>query len=84
MIENADWQEVGPYAAMVCFAELLQPSLRNIYEEMGKESKKQQETLAQLKRAELDMAPEDMDKDAWCVLIAPDTPRASILNSFLF
>ena len=33
--------------------------------ELGKEAREQQETLAHLKQAELRMAPENMDEDAW-------------------
>lgn len=35
------------------------------YRELGKEAREQQETLAHLKQAELQMAPENMDEDAW-------------------
>jgi hypothetical protein len=33
--------------------------------ELGKEAREQQETLAHLKQSELQMAPENMDEDAW-------------------
>ena len=69
---------------MVCFAELLQPSLRTLYEDLSKESKKQQETLAQLKRSELDMTPDDMDRDAWCDSSAPESHSASTVTIVLF
>ena len=58
-------QEVGGYAALVTFAEMLQPSRRNIYSEIGKSSKEQQENLAQLRATDLDMTPENIDDDAW-------------------
>ena len=36
-----------------------------MYKELGQESKMQKEEVAELKQADKDMTPEDMDEDAW-------------------
>lgn len=58
-------QEVGVFAALVAFAEVLRPSSRFVYTEIHNASKEQQENLAQLRNMDLDMTVEDMDADSW-------------------
>lgn len=59
-------QEAGAYGALVCLAEVLTPSQRSIYEQLGQNAKAQ-ERLANLKRAELDMTPDATSCDNWWV-----------------